>query len=260
MEQAIADLPAECHFCAETMTRGVLRAHELTCTSAPDVSCSRCVEGCTWTGRPSDRDQHETACPIVRLCSQFEAHAKETMRLHSLGQDRNLSKKILFNAITAGHESVVKMLLRIHEPDFVAFRDFFLYVAAVNGHEKVVNVLIEAGANPNQHFDDQIDELYIGDHSPQLRGFTPLTVACACENGGNSGVVRVLLQAGADPDKHRANDNAETPLSRAAAEGNLESFKCCCEPGPTSTRRRIAIKRPSSTPRKTVTSKSRMRC
>lgn len=222
VEQTIADLPTACQFCAMTLTRGTLQAHALTCASAPDVACSRCVEGCAWTGKPSDRAQHETACPIVRLCSQFDAHAEATSRLHSLGPDGDLSKKLLIEAIKAGHESVVKMLLRMrHEGDFVldartSERDYFLFLAVYSGQANVVSVLIEAGANPNKYFGEEIEKL---DAYNDETGFTPLTLACAC---GHSGVVRVLLRAGADPDKIRTNAYSETPLTRAAAEGNSE--------------------------------------
>src|SRR5947207_7710847 len=60
-----------------------------------------------------------------------------------------------------------------------------LYLAAVQGEAEIVQLLIEAGADPN--------EISRGDNSEGA----PL---CAATSHGLSDTVRVLLDAGADPD------------------------------------------------------------
>jgi ankyrin repeat protein len=68
-----------------------------------------------------------------------------------------------------------------------------LYIAAYNGHEKVVRALIEAYADVNQ---------------AKEFGVTPLFIAAFV---GNEAVVRALIEAGADVNK--ANAIGGTPLS-----------------------------------------------
>ena len=210
VENVIADMPAVCQYCAEGTTRGTLASHVLRCPSAPDVTCSRHLEGCEWTGKGSERAEHETKCAIVRLCAQHDAaHA------HDLSNDSTRRRR-LYLAADAGHESVVGMFLRSdsrlsveeggrmlynaahrnqealvtmllhHKPDVnKAMKNGVtpLLVAAHNGHEVVMRALVEAGADVNKTMD---------------RGITPLHIAAY---RGQEVVVRALIEAGADPDK-----------------------------------------------------------
>lgn len=80
-----------------------------------------------------------------------------------------------------------------------------LHLAAHFGHEGVVSLLLDLGADPN---------LMAGG----MFGNAPLHAAAA---GGQSGVVRMLLEAGAKVDV--ADKNGYAPLHVAAANGDLEA-------------------------------------
>ena len=69
-------------------------------------------------------------------------------------------------------------------------------MAAYQGNEAIVRVLMELGADVNQATDDGVTPLFIG------------------AQNGHEAVVRTLIEAGADVNK--ATDDGWTPLSIAA--------------------------------------------
>ena len=86
-----------------------------------------------------------------------------------------------------------------------------LYLAAQNGHEALVQFLIEAGADINRALDD---------------GDTPLIVAA---QNGQVAVVRALIKSGADVNKARFD--GETPLFIAAEKGHEPVVRVLIEAG-----------------------------
>ena len=111
-------------------------------------------------------------------------------------------KTPLFMAAIEGHDRVVKQLLEAGaDKDNAALNGKTpLWIAAQQGHERVVKLLLEAGADKDKATDD---------------GITPLWSA-ACN--GHEPVVKLLLDAGADKDK--ADEDGVTPLYVAAAQGH----------------------------------------
>ena len=85
-----------------------------------------------------------------------------------------------------------------------------LHLAAANGHQDVVCVLLESGAEK-----DKADN----------KGCTPIFIASA---NGHEEVVRFLLQMGADKDK--ATHRGRTPIF-AAAKGHLNVVLCLLQAG-----------------------------
>jgi ankyrin repeat protein len=74
-----------------------------------------------------------------------------------------------------------------------------IYLAATAGHEEIVRLLLDCGANVN---------------GEDFRGRSPLSLAASV---GHEGIVRLLLERGADINK--ANSWGESPLSLAASAG-----------------------------------------
>lgn len=100
-----------------------------------------------------------------------------------------------------------------------------LIIAAQQGHEDVVEVLLRAGANPNER----------SLHNPLLfndGGGTPLTAAAF---SGHTAVVQRLIEAGADVNARRVGDSV-TPMCAVPAphmrmSQQPSAFLCRCSPG-----------------------------
>ncbi len=80
-----------------------------------------------------------------------------------------------------------------------------LHYAACGGYEDVVRVLIESGANVEEHNEN---------------GHTPLMEAASA---GHVGVARILLEAGACINTH-SNEFKESALTLACYKGKLDSL------------------------------------
>lgn len=82
----------------------------------------------------------------------------------------------------------------------------------------IMEELIKAGADPNHHESDNLDDL-------MSRGYVPLHVTCIKPDA-----TRVLLKAGADPNRQYFLSK-DTPLHRAAKQGSLEVVEMLVEAG-----------------------------
>ena len=87
-----------------------------------------------------------------------------------------------------------------------------LFVAASEGHKHIVQILLDAGAEP-----DKADEVL----------WTPLLWCCATY--GREDIVQLLLERGADPNK--ASTREYTPLYRAVRYGCKETVQLLLEHG-----------------------------
>ncbi len=87
-----------------------------------------------------------------------------------------------------------------------------LHFAARYGHGEVAAYLVDKRAKVNDRSDKG--------------GKTPLWLAA---KGGNTGIIRKLLEAGADP--HILDQGGRTPLHMAAAKGDKESVRLLLEKG-----------------------------
>jgi hypothetical protein len=100
----------------------------------------------------------------------------------------------MWEAASAGHEGIVQLLLNGGWVDKIDVDE--LIVACEEGHVQVVNMMLKAGANPNEV-----------ESTEDSDGCTPLISACK-EN--HAEVVQLLLDAGADPTLK--NEKGETAL------------------------------------------------
>jgi ankyrin repeat protein len=120
----------------------------------------------------------------------------------------NKGKTPLFIAADEGHVKIVKLLLqagadihKLNEED----EKTPLYIAAENGHVEIMKLLLEAGADPNK--------------AGELTD-TPLMIAAYY---GRDACVKLLLDSGADKDKVNLFD--VTPLIAAVDEGHVECVR-----------------------------------
>ena len=84
--------------------------------------------------------------------------------------------------------------------------------AIIRGHDDVVKVLLDMGADPNRGTEN---------------GLTPLNFVKL--HGNSTGVVKLLLEAGADPNK--GNDNGIKPLHLAAGTCHTEMVRLLLDAG-----------------------------
>ncbi|KAJ6035860.1 hypothetical protein N7540_000139 [Penicillium herquei] len=128
------------------------------------------------------------------------AKPEEMSHLAGLSENEDLLMKVLLeqsNDLECGQYEK-----RGHTP---------LTFAASNGHENVVRILLDHGADiekTNQSSSKIPTFLKLADRTP---------LAWAADNG-HATVVRILLEAGADPNG-RASDGGITPLATAAVRG-----------------------------------------
>ena len=92
-----------------------------------------------------------------------------------------------------------------------------MHLAADLGNVELVKVLLEAGANPNAR--------------DEYNGFTILQGRRIYKWSADKivEIVKLLLEAGANPND--SNSGSQTPLHRAAYEGNVEVIKMLLEAG-----------------------------
>lgn len=112
----------------------------------------------------------------------------------------------LFRAITTGDTAAVQRLLTEGEDPnecYGADEEPALLVAAVERREEIVRHLLQAGANPNH-----------GD----MCGYTPL-MAAVCADAIH--IVKLLIEAGADPHRHCGCSGANA-LQDAAIGGHAD--------------------------------------
>jgi len=172
-----------------------------------------------WT----ERSSRETACTIVD--SLLASGADPNMQMAG-------SETALGLAAGLGLSEVVASLLRAGaNPNSGAPLVGAPLIAALsNNHETVVEMLIQAGADPNAVVRESAPRpgTLSGTYAEQLKGttgftlkdfkgFTPLMFASV---NGNANVVTRLIQAGADVNRHTA-DNMTALM--AAAQGGYSS-------------------------------------
>lgn len=116
----------------------------------------------------------------------------------------------VYLAAMEGHDGIVQLLLERKADPNKARSDIGatpLYTAAGNGHDSVVQLLCEHGADPNQARTD-------------IQA-TPLYISAAC---GHLNVVKVLLAHNGAPNEARVTDGC-TPLYMAAQNGHVDVVK-----------------------------------
>jgi hypothetical protein len=134
---------------------------------------------------------------------------------HDLNSKDSYGRTPLSYAAENGHEAVVKLLLEKGAELETKDKDYGqtpLSWAAENGHEAVVKLLLEKGA-----------EL----ETKSNNGRTPLSWAAA---RGHEAVVKLLLEKGAELET-KDKDYGQTPLSWAAARGHEAVVKLLLEKG-----------------------------
>ena len=117
---------------------------------------------------------------------------------------------LLSEAAGAGHEGIVQLLLdRGADPDLIYQWSSPLTEAARFGHEGIVQLLLDRGADP--------DLIY--------QWSSPLTEAA---RAGHKGIVQLLLDRGADPD---VRCRWSSPLTEAARAGHKEVIQLLLDCG-----------------------------
>lgn len=151
------------------------------------------------------------------------------------------------SAVREGNLRAVQSFLE-QDPSVLGTRDFewnmALSVAVIANQPKIVNFLLENGANPNDPQDeeppllhaalhglDEIAELLIRHgadiHATGYRGKRPaIQMAASC---GHPSVVELLISHGANVDA--VDRDGSTPMIDAAANGHLEVVRVLLENG-----------------------------
>ena len=139
---------------------------------------------------------------------EASAAGDEARVLKALAHEANINARdavnrtALYIAATNGHEGVVRLLLERGAQREAANKNGAtpLFIAAQRGHEGVVRLLLEGGAQREAANKD---------------GATPLYIAA---QQGHEGVVRLLLERGAQ--REAAQKDGATPLYIAAQQGH----------------------------------------
>ena len=144
--------------------------------------------------------------PWVQLCNIDRPPPKSSKKIQKLSPTTNVVAQPLYYAASTGLVQVVEnvLLQEVDVNDKGGDHDTALGVACFNGHEKIVRILLDAGA--------EISDML-------------LFKAC---HGGNEKVVQMLLDAGADINAGGPNNSI---LQSACYYGNKEVVQLLIDAG-----------------------------
>ena len=162
---------------------------------------------------------HDSLKACQKVCKAWnELHSSEPyqQKAKELLEEKLHNEKMLFHFSTKGMALEVGNLLASGVNVNCIPKGMImtpLCIAAMTGHNDVVKLLLEAGADPNREDTDGITSLY-----------WPFTY-------GNTVMVKLLLNKGADPNKYGKFSHRETLLQLAASNGNIVMVKLLINAG-----------------------------
>ena len=158
--------------------------------------------------------------------------------LESIFWDETLSQRMNVYARHNNASAIRGMLRKGWDPDLnLVSGNTPLIIAARQGHLEAVQVLLDHRANVNINSADLEKHYYSSFDTPLIAALTFLRVTASPDAVGpwppddNSGVVRALLMAGADPNGRSGTGGNATPLSIAVRRGQLESLRLLLKAG-----------------------------
>ena len=136
---------------------------------------------------------------LLNVSRMHDTEFESKQSKHRAGLPWNTTSTALYEAANRGHTEIVQLLLQAGaDPDKSNNLGWTpLHAAVANNHRDVAKLLLENGADP--HVADDYD------------GWTPLHTAT---HYGQMIMVQLLLDGGADP--HKASKTGRTPVSIAA--------------------------------------------
>jgi len=160
---------------------------------------------CTPTCQKADWKKHRVLCQAI--IKQNERVTMEIKELIKTGKSEALNDALI-DAVYNDDLVIIKKLLKKRGDDINVNAAVYngctpLFIAAQNGYNSSVKLLIEAGGNVNQAREDT--------------GASPLFMA---SQNGHLAIVKVLLKAGGNVNQARTDDGA-SPLYFAADKGHV---------------------------------------
>ncbi|KAM9601689.1 ankyrin repeat and SOCS box protein 3 isoform 2-T3 [Trichechus inunguis] len=197
-------------------------------------------------GRMDFREAYSNTCSAVGLAAR-EGNVKVLRKLLKKGRSVDVADNRGWMPIheAAYHNSAECLRMLIHadsSENYIKTKTFegfcALHLAASQGHWKIIQVLLEAGADPNATTLEETTPLFLAVENGQIDVLKLLIQHGANVNGShsmcgwnslhqasfqeNAEVIKLLLQKGANPECQ--DDFGITPLFVAAQYGKLESL------------------------------------
>ncbi|XP_006873616.1 PREDICTED: ankyrin repeat and SOCS box protein 3 [Chrysochloris asiatica] len=198
------------------------------------------------TRRMDFTEAYSNTCSAVGLAAR-EGNVKVLRKLLKKGCSVDVADNRGWMPIheAAYHNSVECLRLLIHSDsseNYIKTKTFeglcALHLAASQGHWKIIQILLEAGADPNATTSEKTTPLFLAVENGQINGVKLLLRHGANVNGShsmcgwsalhqasfqeNSEIIKLLLKKGAN--KEWQDDFGITPLFVAAQYGKLESL------------------------------------
>ncbi|XP_075392135.1 ankyrin repeat and SOCS box protein 3 isoform X2 [Tenrec ecaudatus] len=173
------------------------------------------------------REAYSNTCSAVGLATR-EGNVKVLRKLLKKGHSVDVADNRGWMPIheAAYHNSVKCLQLLIHadsSENYIKTKTFegfsALHLAASQGHWKVIQILLKAGADPNTSTLEETTPLFLGANvnCQAMDKATPLFIA---SQEGHTQCVELLLSSGADPDLYCNEDNWQLPIHAAAQMGH----------------------------------------